>query len=91
MNEGYYSLSLIKVPPFCRYKELFEKGKVQKALKCCQEYLGKMEELNIPFPHRNYEISAIALCSCLWAIASRKTDEKIKQVGIPTMARGRFF
>jgi len=51
------------------YKKLFEEEKYQKAVLSCQEYLTKMEDLGVPFPHRNYEISAIALCSCLWAIA----------------------
>ena len=57
---------------YFRYKELFTEGKVQKALKCCQDYLGKLEELKITFPHRNYEVAAIALCSCLWALSTRK-------------------
>ena len=56
---------------FFRYKELFEEGKIDKALKSCQEYLGKMEDLKLKFPHRNYELAAIALCSCLWSIATR--------------------
>ena len=54
-----------------RYKELFEEGKTDKALKCCQDYLGKLEELRLPFPHRNYELAAVALCSCLWRVATR--------------------
>ena len=59
--------------PF-RYKDLFTEGKVQKALKCCQDYLGKLEELKITFPHRNYEVAAIALCSCLWALATKSNS-----------------
>ena len=54
-----------------RYKELFEEGKTDKALKSCQDYLGKLEELKLNFPHRNYELAAIALCSCLWRVATR--------------------
>ena len=62
-----------KHPPsfYSRYKELFEEGKTDKALKSCQDYLGKMEELKLPFPHRNYELAAIALCSCLWRVATK--------------------
>lgn len=53
-----------------RYKNLFGEAKYTKALGVCQEYLCKLEELKVPFPHRNYELAAIALCSCLWAIAA---------------------
>ena len=70
-----YLVSIYNVHFICfRYKELFTEGKVQKALKCCQDYLGKLEELKITFPHRNYEVASIALCSCLWALATRKNS-----------------
>jgi hypothetical protein len=52
-----------------RYKNLFGEEKYQKALSVCQDYLCRLEDLKVPFPHRNYEIAAVALCSCLWAIA----------------------
>lgn len=55
-----------------KYKNLFNEGKIEKALSACQEYLGRLEELEIRYPHLNYELAAVALCSCLWAIASRK-------------------
>ena len=49
-----------------KYKSLFEEGKVKKALGICEEYLDKLEALEVKYPHRNYEIATIALCSCLW-------------------------
>ena len=41
---------------------MFGEKKYQKALAVCQEYLGRLEELKVPFPHRNYELAAVALC-----------------------------
>ena len=56
-------------PAFFKREIREDEEKYQKALSVCQEYLCRLEELQLPFPHRNYEIAAIALCSCLWAIA----------------------
>ena len=73
----FYSKGIITNILHFRYKDLFTEGKVQKALKCCQDYLGKLEELKITFPHRNYEVAAIALCSCLWALATKSNSQPL--------------
>ncbi len=52
-----------------RYKSLFEEGKLSKALQCCEDYLRRLEELGVRYPHRNYEVASLAMCSCLWGIA----------------------
>lgn len=51
-----------------KYKSLFESGKTKEALRVCQDYLVKLEDLGLAFPHRNYEVAAMALCSCLWQL-----------------------
>lgn len=58
--------------PIARYKTQFEEGKLEKALKLCQDYLNKMEALGVRFPHRNYEIAGMALCTCLWGLVRNR-------------------
>ena len=53
---------------FFRYKKYFDEGKLEKALEICREYLNRLDELKVKYPHRNYEIATIALCSCLWGM-----------------------
>ncbi len=55
-----------------RYKSLFDEGKIPQSLRCCQDYLTRLVELKLPFPHRNHEIAGLALCSCLWELARDK-------------------
>ncbi len=50
-------------------------GNARKALRSCRDYLGRLHDLGVGYPHKNHEVAAVALCSCLWAMA---TDEKIE-------------
>lgn len=54
-----------------RYKENFEKGSVAAAGRCCRDHLSRLRDAGVPQPHRNHEIAAMALCSCLWAAVVR--------------------
>ena len=53
---------------YFRYKKYFEEGKLEKSFEVCREYLNRLDELKVAYPHRNYEIATIALCSCLWGM-----------------------
>jgi len=50
-----------------KYQANFREHKLVEALACCVQYLEKLQELGIRQPHRNYEVSSMALSSCLWA------------------------
>jgi len=49
-------------------KEMFKKGKHEECLKLSKEMIELLEAAVIPFPHRNYELAALCLLSCLWRI-----------------------
>ena len=51
-----------------RYKKYFDEGKLEKSFEVCREYLNRLDELKVKYPHRNYEIATIALCSSLWGM-----------------------
>ena len=56
------------------YQRLFSKGCLEEAMDRCRDYIGKLEQSNIPYPHRNYEIGAIAMNSCWWGIIARQSQ-----------------
>jgi len=49
-------------------KEMFKKGKHDECLKLSKEMIELLETAVIPFPHRNYELAALCLLSCLWRL-----------------------
>jgi len=49
-------------------KEMFKKGKHEECLKLSKEMIEMLESAVIPFPHRNYELGALCLLSCLWRL-----------------------
>lgn len=53
------------------YQASFQAGSLKKALGFAEEYLRKLSEAGIKYPHRNYEIGAIAMNSCWWAIIAQ--------------------
>ena len=53
---------------FNRYKKYFEEGKLEKSLDVVRDYLNRLDELKVDYPHRNYEIATIALCGCTWGM-----------------------
>ena len=53
---------------FNRYKKYFEEGKLEKSLDVVRDYLNRLDELKVEYPHRNYEIATIALCGCTWGM-----------------------
>jgi hypothetical protein len=56
-----------------QYQRHFKAGELDEARYVCSKYLSKLEQAEIKYPHRNYEIGAIALNSCWWAwIASNE-------------------
>ena len=56
-----------------QYQKLFSEGCLEEALDRCRDYIKKLEQHNIEYPHRNYEIGSIAMNSCWWGIISRQT------------------
>ena len=55
------------------YQKLFSEGCLEEALDRCCDYVKKLEERNVPYPHRNFEIGSIAMNSCWWGIISRQS------------------
>ena len=56
-----------------QYQRHFKSGEINEARIVCSKYLSKLDQSDVKYPHRNYEIGAIALNSCWWAlIASQK-------------------
>ena len=51
-----------------KYQSNFKEQKFDAATKNCVDYLKKLDEMKILFPHRNYEIASMALSSCFWAL-----------------------
>ena len=51
-----------------QYQRHFKAGEINEARLVCSKYLSKLEHADIKYPHRNYEIGAIALNSCWWAM-----------------------
>ena len=49
-------------------KEMFRKGKHEECLKNSKEMIELLETSVIPSPHRNYELGALCLISCLWKL-----------------------
>ena len=55
-----------------QYQRLFSQGWLEEALDRCCDYILKLEQSGVPYPHRNYEIGAIAMNSCWWGIIARQ-------------------
>ena len=41
--------------------------------RCC-DYIFKLEQAGVKYPHRCYEIGAIAMNSCYWGIIARQSQ-----------------
>ena len=50
------------------YQKSFKDGDLIRARKCCEHYLERLHAERVNYPHKNYEIGAIALNSCWWAL-----------------------
>ncbi|XP_023328860.1 SET and MYND domain-containing protein 4, partial [Eurytemora carolleeae] len=48
------------------YQKKFKAGNYQEAYTHCRDYLIKLKEIGIVYPHRNFEIAGLALTSCFW-------------------------
>ena len=59
-----------------QYQRHFKAGELNEAKVACSKFLAKLEQADIKYPNRNYEIGAIALNSCWWAIIASQ-DNKI--------------
>ena len=57
-----------------KYQRLFSEGCMEEALDRCSDYVAKLEESGVKYPHRNYEIGAIAMNSCWWGIIARQAQ-----------------
>ena len=57
-----------------QYQRLFSEGYLEEALDRCRDYVGKLELSGVKYPHRNYEIGAIAMNSCWWGIIARQSQ-----------------
>ena len=53
------------------YQASFQAGALKKALEFSEEYLRHLSSAKIRYPHKNYEIGAIAMNSCWWAIIAQ--------------------
>lgn len=53
------------------YQAAFTAGALRKAQGFSEEYLRRLSEAGIRYPHKNYEIGAIAMNSCWWAIIAQ--------------------
>ena len=51
-----------------QYRQAFANGRLEDAKMSCVKYLKTLESSKIAYPHRNYEIGAIALNSCWWGL-----------------------
>ena len=57
-----------------RYQKLFSEGCLEQALDICSEYIFKLEQAEVKYPHRSYEIGSIAMNSCWWGIIARQSQ-----------------
>ncbi len=57
-----------------KYQKLFADGCLEEARDRCVDYVAKLEQKGIKYPHRNYEIGSIAMNSCFWGIISRQSQ-----------------
>lgn len=56
------------------YQRLFSEGCLEEALDRCCDYVSKLETSGVKYPHRNFEIGAIAMNSCWWGIIARQSQ-----------------
>ena len=49
-------------------KEMYKKGNHEECLQLSKEMMELLEKAVIPSPHRNYELAALCLLSCLWRL-----------------------
>jgi len=57
-----------------QYQKLFSEGCLEQALDRCCDYIFKLEQAGVKYPHRCYEIGAIAMNSCWWGIIARQSQ-----------------
>ena len=57
-----------------KYQKLFSEGWLEEAMDRCCDYIRKLEQNDIKYPHRSYEIGAIAMNSCWWGIIARQSQ-----------------
>jgi hypothetical protein len=57
-----------------QYQRLFAEGCLEEARDRCCDYIIKLEQSGVKYPHRSYEIGAIAMNSCWWGIISRQSQ-----------------
>jgi len=57
-------------------KDIFRKGKVQECLETSVAMIKLLEKAVIPLPHRNYEMAALGILSCLWALYGNKGEDE---------------
>ena len=57
-----------------QYQKLFSEGCLEEALDRCCDYIFKLEQAGVKYPHRCYEIGAIAMNSCYWGIIARQSQ-----------------
>jgi len=55
-------------------KEKFRKGDHPACLSLSCDMIKLLEKNNIVYPHRNYELAALSLLSCLWKIHGNKSS-----------------
>ena len=54
-----------------QYRQSFANGRLEDAKMSCVKYLRTLESSKVSYPHRNYEIGAIALNSCWWSLIAQ--------------------
>ena len=55
-------------------KEMFRRGKHTECLKISGDMIKLLETGHIKGPHRNYEMAALSLISCLWKVYGNKSN-----------------
>ena len=55
-------------------KEMFRQKKHKECLKISEDMIKLLETGHIKGPHRNYEMAALSLISCLWKVYGNKSN-----------------
>ena len=53
-------------------KEMFRRGNHEKCLNISKDMIKLLESGKVAGPHRNYELAALSLISCLWKVYGNK-------------------
>ena len=54
-------------------KEMFRQGKHDQCLVISKDMIKMLEKGRVVGPHRNYELAALSLISCLWKVYGNKS------------------